>query len=112
MLTNAYTQGFVTLHTPGDGLLDGHAPYLERDLLARANGILDSARTFFQGRGRPDFPFEEYGVDYVLVAKRPYVLGTSATWAVRKPERLQRDPRLEVVTDSDDLVLYRVLPSG
>lgn len=110
VLTNAYTQGFVTLWTPGEGLMDGHAPYLERDLLAYTNTLLGAARAYFHNPAQAKFPYDEYGVDYVLAAKRPYALGTPANWDPRRLDRLARDPRLALTSETDDLVLYEVLP--
>jgi hypothetical protein len=111
VLTNAFTQGFVTLWTPGRGLLDGHAPYLERDLLARSSQILRDARAYFRAPRRSPFPFDEYDVDYVLAAKRPHVLGTPATFPGNL-DRLAGQPRLELLAESADLVLYEVVEAG
>jgi hypothetical protein len=113
VLTNAYTQGFVTWWTPGVGLFDGHAPYLERDLLARSNESLSLARAFFAHPARAPFPFDEYDVSWVLVSRRPYALGTSATWPAGPPTRLDRRPDLALVRLTPSLALYAVVqPDG
>jgi hypothetical protein len=110
VLTNAFTQNYVALMTPGDGLLDGHAPYLERDLLARSNAILTSTRQYFRDPAGSPFPFDEYGVDYVLAAKRPYAVGTPAIFSPEAVNRLGTSPRLRLLAETADLVLYEVVP--
>ena len=110
VLTNGFTQGYVTLWTPGFGLLDGHAPYLERDLLSRANEILMVTREYFRNPRRSPFPFDEYGVDYVLLAKEPYALGTPAIFSPNSAPKVGKDERLRLVRETSDLVLYEVSP--
>lgn len=106
ILTNGYTQGFITLQTKGYGLLDGHAPYLERDLLRNVNTILKLTRQYFTEPRKHPFPFCRYHVSYVMTSKMPYALGTQAIW-LGGP--VDSDPRLARVQQNVYYALYRVI---
>ncbi|MDZ7675911.1 MAG: hypothetical protein U5K30_12690 [Acidimicrobiales bacterium] len=106
ILTNAWTQGYVSVHTPGVGLLDGQAPYLDEPLLRRANGLLTSARAYFEDPTASPFDFGRFEVDYVLVATEAHAIGTPSIFSTA--EAVSADPRLTKLTDSAGMVLLQV----
>jgi hypothetical protein len=108
VLTNGYTQGFVTLQTKGQGLLDGHAPYLEKHLLADTNTILNLAREYFMAPAQNPFPFSRYNVSYVVAAKARYTLGTPVIWTAGLAQ-LNSDPHLRLLGSNRWFSLYQVI---
>lgn len=70
VLSNAYTEGVLRLAVGAPGLLEGRAPYTERRLLRRANGLLANASEFFASPD-PKRPIPGRGVTHVLVATGP-----------------------------------------
>jgi hypothetical protein len=108
VLTNTFTQDFIKNNTDAVGLLDGRAPYLERDRLDRSNRIMRRASWFFADPGGHPFPFSRYGIDYVLVGTEPYALGNIAVYP---PETglPQEVAGLELVERTRGFQLYRVL---
>ena len=65
VLMNSYTESFPTFAAGLHPVLNGRAPYTERDLLTRANTLLGDARAFF-GNVRSPLPCR--GITHVLVA--------------------------------------------
>lgn len=107
VLSNAFTQDFVQYNTPGDGLTDGRAPYLERGLLTRANTILRHATAFFADPVGKPFPWDRYNVGYVLVSTLPSSLGTPVIY-MTNPVILDTLPDLMHIKSGEGWVLYRV----
>jgi hypothetical protein len=107
VLSNAFTQDFVKLNTPADGLTDGRAPYLEKRLLTRANRILRETSSFFADPVGHEFPWDRYDIEYVLVSTVGNSLGNPAIY-VTDPAALDTVPRLARLSDGDGWVLYEV----
>jgi hypothetical protein len=107
VLSNAFTQDFVAYNTDALGLTDGRAPYLERDLLRRANEILLATEAFFRDPVGHPFPWDRYRVTYVLVSTVPNALGNSAIYPA-SPDALARVPDLVRQASGDGWILYRV----
>lgn len=109
VLSNTFTQDFVKLNTPAIGLTDGRAPYLERRLLTRANRILRETSSFFADPIGQEFPWDRYGIDYVLVSTVPNSLGNPAIYFT-DPALLDALPRLGRIGEGEGWVLYEVRP--
>lgn len=107
VLTNNFTQDFVQYNTPGIGLLDGRAPYLERSYLGRTNRIMRSASSYFHDPENHPFPFDRYNVRYVIVETQPWALGNIGTWG-DDPAKLAALPGLKLIKKEPGFILYRV----
>jgi hypothetical protein len=110
VLANAYTEGFIPLVFGARGLLDGQAPYTDRDLLAHVNSVLGEARAFFENPMANRGLLKKYGVTHVLVVPRGRALGPQRVFNVNTHE-LGTAPFLESVASAPGLILYRVLPA-
>jgi hypothetical protein len=108
VLTNAYSEGFVTA-LGGRGVLDGRAPYSEPHALAHANRLLEQSVAFFTDPAKNPLPPGVKGIDYVLVATTPNVLGTPLLFPTAY-DALDRAPGLRLVRTGPGYRLYAVSP--
>ena len=110
VLTNAYTEGYIPQVMQAHGLVDGRAPYTYPRVLARANGLLRDAQSFYRQPCRRIVFLYHHHVSYIVVAHRgSYALGTSnlfspgvATW------RLDQCAGLTRVLATPRLLVYRI----
>ena len=119
ILTNAYTDGSVTLLSGNVGILDGRAVYLEdAEFLGETTSLLLGARTFFL---EPDADaaarfLADENVDYLLVVGPD---GSSSDLAGYRPfptdfDAIAADSRYTLVQRFGEqrLMLFRVEPPG
>jgi hypothetical protein len=111
VLTNVYSEGYVPVVTGGRGVLDGRAPYTERGVLERVNGLLRSSITWFAdpaplGRAQPPLPLP--GITHVLVATAPWSLGAGSQF-VTDVEGLRRRADLRLVQAGAGFALFAVV---
>ncbi|MGZ6995020.1 MAG: hypothetical protein ACXVIM_07385 [Acidimicrobiia bacterium] len=107
VLTNEYSEGFVSGVVGGRGVLDGRAPYSEPDTLARANDLLDESLRFFANPLTTPLPRVTDGIDYVLVATQTSALGTPYVFSTNYDMLAQR-PDLKLVREGPGFRLYKV----
>ncbi len=110
VLTNVYSEGFVTA-LGGRGVLDGRAPYSEPHPLERANHLLEQSVAFFTDPTKNPLPPGAKGIDYVLVATEPNVLGTPLLFPTAY-DALDQAPGLRLVRTGPGYRLYAVSPSS
>ena len=106
VLTNAYSEGFVTA-LGGRGVLDGRAPYSEPHALEHANRLLTRSVAFFADPAKNPLPSGVKGIDYVLVATTPNVLGTPLLFPTAYPA-FDQAPGLRLVRTGPGYRLYAV----
>jgi hypothetical protein len=108
VLTNVYSEGFVTA-LGSHGVLDGRAPYSEPHALTRANHLLEQSVAFFMDPAKNPLPPGAKGVDYVLVATTPNVLGTPLVFPTAYAA-LDHAPGLRLVRTGPGYRLYAASP--
>jgi len=107
-LANAYTEGYLPIVFGVPGLLDGRAPYTEAVLLDRANLLLSDAREYFSDPTHVEFDFARYGIRYVIVTDRSWVLGTPR-WFPADVDALRSTPSLSLIENGDGFYLFQVV---
>lgn len=110
VLSNGYTEGYLSLVTGGQGLLEGRAPYTFPQVLSRANRLLRGAAAFYRAPASHRSFLERHRVDFVVVA-RPgtYATGTPNLFDARVPRRkFNRCPWLTAVLLAPDVAVYQV----
>jgi hypothetical protein len=110
VLTNAYSEGYVGAVPGGKGVLDGRAPYSEPKTLKRANQLLEQSISFFADPVNQPLPTDAKGIDYVLVATDPSVLGTPLVFSTSYGALMMR-PDLKLVHSGPGYLLYKVTPA-
>lgn len=111
VLTNAYSEGYVPVVTGARGALDGRAPYTERGVLERVNGLLRSSVDFFASPSPVDGappPLPVEGVTHVLVGTGPWSLGAGTQFPT-DVEGLERRSDLRLVQAGAGFALFEVV---
>ena len=109
VLLNSYTESFPTFAAGLHPVLNGRAPYTERDLLTRANTLLDDARAFF-GSVRSPLPCR--GITHVLVATdAKYRFATRVVFPADLAA-MAINPDLRQIGSVPGIVLFAVRPGA
>jgi hypothetical protein len=111
VLTNAYSEGFVGAVPGARGVLDGRAPYSEPAALNHANQLLEQSVGFFADPAKHPLPPDAKGIDDVLVATSPSVLGTPLLFPTNAAA-LDALPGLKLVRVGPGFRLYSVVKPG
>jgi hypothetical protein len=110
LLANQRTGGTFQAMTGRVAVTEGMAPYLRPEMLGDVIELLFDTRSFFEDPARNSFVLDKYGIDYVLAAKKKYLLD-------RKPVLLGGYPPgfvanaggLELVHESPLMDVYEVV---
>ncbi len=111
VLTNSYSEGYVPVVTGARGVVDGRAPYTERGVLERVNGVLRSSIDFFAHPAPPDGaapPLPVDGITHVLVGTGPWSLGAGSQFPTDVAALTHR-PDLRLIRSGDGYALYEVV---
>jgi hypothetical protein len=109
VLANAYTEGYIPMRLGGHGVLDGRAPYTIAPLLYRANRLVQESRDYFADPSRHADILDRERVDYVLVGRRRWSLGSAFMFATNT-RALRSSPRLVLVEANPAFLMFRVVP--
>ena len=112
LVSNAYTEGYLSHVTGGAGLLEGRAPYTFPGQLERSLRLLREAKAFYADPAGNQAFLDRYDVDYVLYSEPGSFSVTSANTFddAAGVEELREVPGLEEVVSSPGLVVFRHAP--
>lgn len=111
VLTNVYSEGYVPVVVGARGVLDGRAPYTERGVLERVNGLLKTSISWFAHPApidAPPPPLPVPGITHVLVATGPWALGAGVQFPT-DIEGLRRRPDLRLLRVGEGFALFAVV---
>ena len=109
LLANQRTGGTFQAMTGRVAVAEGMAPYLRPEMLANVIDLLFDGRAFFEDPATNGFVLNEYGVDYVLVAKKKYLFDRKPALLGRfPPERVAEAEGLALVHESRLMDVYQV----
>ena len=102
---NVGTRGLLAVRSGSISLLEGRQPFLEQPrFLDGSNKAFADAHRFFTGTGDPGFA-DAYGVDWIIVADRPALLGSTGNFGV--PGKAWRVPGFRLDFARDGVRLFR-----
>lgn len=109
LLANQRTGGTFQAMTGRVAVTEGMAPYLRPEMLVEVIELLLDGKSFFENPATNSFVLDEYGVDYVLVAKKRYLFDRRPALLGRfPPARVAEAEGLELVHESRLMAVYRV----
>ncbi|MGH2750641.1 MAG: hypothetical protein ACRDK3_07185 [Actinomycetota bacterium] len=108
ILVNQRTGGTFQVFTGRVAITEGMAPYLRPDMLTQVIDILLDTRSFFEAPSDNYEVLERYGIDHVVVAKRPYLFHEKPLLGQSPPELLAEAEELEQIHESRLIDVYRV----
>jgi hypothetical protein len=113
LLANQRTGGTFQAMTGRVAVAEGMAPYLRPEMLTEVIDLLFDSRAFFEDPASNESVLNEYGVDYVLVAKKKYLFDRKPPLLGRFPtERVAEAQVLELIHESRLMDVYRVRDPG
>lgn len=109
LLASQRTGGTFQAMTGRVAVTEGMAPYLRPEMLGEVIELLFDSRAFFEDPARNEHVLDEYGIDFVLVAKKNYLFDRKPALLGRFPtERVAEAEGLELVHESRLMDVYRV----
>jgi hypothetical protein len=109
VLANQRTGGTFQAMTGRVAVTEGMAPYLRPEMLGEVVELLFDTRSFFEDPPRNLFVLDKYGIDYVLAAKKKYLLDRKPLLLGGYPPRNLSDvDGLELVHESRLMDVYQV----
>jgi hypothetical protein len=113
LLASQRTGGTFQAMTGRVAVTEGMAPYLRPEMLTEVVDLLFDSRAFFEDPASNESVLNEYGVDYVLVAKKKYLFDRKPALLGRFPtERVAEAQGLELIHESRLMDVYRVENPG
>jgi len=109
LMANQRTGGTFQGMTGRVAVTEGMAPYLRPEMLTDVIDLLLDSRAFFEDPATNEFVLNDYGIDYVLVAKKNSLFDRKPPLLGRFPtERVAEADALELVEENRLMDVYRV----
>jgi hypothetical protein len=109
LLANQRTGGAFQAMTGRVAVTEGMAPYTRPEMLGEVIPLLLDSRSFFENPIRNASVLDEYGVDYVLVARKGYLFDRWPPLLGRfPPARMAEAKGLQLIHESRLMDVYRV----
>lgn len=113
LMANQRTGGTFQAMTGRVAVTEGMAPYLRPEMSIEVIDLLFDGRAFFKDPAGNESVLNEYGVDYVLVAKRRYLFDRKPALLGRFPAaRVAEAEGLELIHESRLMDVYEVENPG